>query len=79
MVAGQEKSAIIMRGDILQHFDGPFAIGDTYRTLADYGMDFGYFDTLQQTILLADAHKIRDIVIKYFNFELAKITVVRAT
>lgn len=78
-LVGEEELTMIknyLRGDILQQFDGPFTIGDTYRTLADFGMDFSYFNTLQQTINGIDSLGIMEMANKYLDFEHSKITIV---
>ena len=65
-----------LTGDILQNFDGPFAIADTYRTLSDYGLNFAYFKSLEEAILSINKKELRDIMQKYFDYDKAVKTIV---
>ena len=65
-----------MMGEILQNFDGPFAIADTYKVLTDYGLDFTYFENLKEAIQLITSDKLCSTVQQYFNYDSAIKTVV---
>ncbi len=56
-------------GRILEDFDGPFARAQTFSSLMEAGMDFGYYDRLIDTIKSTTPAQIRDLSIKYLNPE----------
>ena len=55
-----------MLGRILEDFDGPFARAQTFATLREVNLDFGYFQNLIAAIKNTTPDEIRDLAIKYF-------------
>ncbi len=55
-----------MLGRILEDFDGPFARAQTFATLREVNLDFGYFQKLIAAIKNTTPIEIRELAIKYF-------------
>ena len=54
-----------MLGRILEDFDGPFARAQTFASLKEVGMDFGYYNRLIQTIKTLTPEQIMALAQKY--------------
>ena len=58
-----------MLGRILEDFDGPFARAQTFASLREVNLDFGYFQKLISAIKNTTPIEIRELAIKYFEPE----------
>ena len=67
-----------MLGRILEDFDGPFARAQTFATLREVNLDFGYFQKLIAAIKNTTPIEIRELAIKYFASE-SMCTVIAGT
>jgi predicted Zn-dependent peptidase len=63
-----------MMGEMIQMFDGPFAISESFKSVFQYNMGFEYFEYLRETILTITSQQLKDLAIKYFD--VAKLTTV---
>ncbi len=54
-----------MLGRILEDFDGPFARAQTFASLRECNLDFGYYNRLINTIKTATPFEIRELARKY--------------
>src|SRR5665647_2256179 len=58
-----------MLGRILEDFDGPFARAQTFASLRECNLDFGYYNQLINTIKTATPFEIRELARKYLTQE----------
>ena len=58
-----------MLGRILEDFDGPFARAQTFASLRECNLDFGYYNRLINTIKTATPFEIRELALKYLTPE----------
>jgi len=58
-----------MLGRILEDFDGPFARAQTFASLRECNLDFGYYNRLINTIKTATPFEIRELARKYLTPE----------
>ncbi len=56
-----------MLGDLLNYFDGPFALSESFRILFDYNLDYEYFDKYIDTIKNITSEKLIKLANKYFQ------------
>ena len=68
----QEELGLVrnyMMGEMIQMFDGPFAISDTFKAVLQYDMGFEYFKKMKQTILTITPEQLQDLAIKYIDVD----------
>jgi len=58
-----------MLGRILEDFDGPFARAQTFASLMETNLDFGYYNRLISTIKTTTPVEIRELARKYLTPE----------
>jgi zinc protease len=58
-----------MLGRILEDFDGPFSRAQTFASLRETNLDFGYYNRLINTIKTATPLDIRELARKYLSIE----------
>jgi len=58
-----------MLGRILEDFDGPFSRAQTFASLREVNLDFGYYNRLINTIKTATPGDIRELARKYLSTE----------
>jgi len=56
-----------MMGEVLRSFDGPFAISESVRTLAEYGLGYDYYDQMVSTIQNITPMELIDLANKYYT------------
>ena len=54
-------------GSMLRHFDGPFYIADSFKSVLEYGLDNSYFQNYIDTVRSITPEEIRDLTQKYFD------------
>jgi predicted Zn-dependent peptidase len=58
-----------MLGEMLREFDGPFNTSDIYRSLLEYGMDFGFYSKMMSVIREITAGELQELAAKYMRPE----------
>lgn len=56
-----------MLGDLLNYFDGPFALSESFRILLDYNLGYEYFDRYIDTIKNITSEELNKLANKYFQ------------
>lgn len=68
----EEELALVrnyMLGEMLREFDGPFNTSDIYRSLLEYGMDFGFYSKMMSVIREITAGELQELAAKYMRPE----------
>jgi predicted Zn-dependent peptidase len=68
----EEELALVrnyMLGEMLREFDGPFNTSDIYRSLLEYGMDFGFYSKMMSVIREITAGELQELAAKYLRPE----------
>ncbi|NLX73177.1 MAG: insulinase family protein [Bacteroidales bacterium] len=58
-----------MLGELLRHFDGPFSSSDIYRSLWEFGLDFGFYAKMVEVIKTIGSEEIQLLSAKYLKRE----------
>lgn len=58
-----------MLGALLRSIDGPFALADKFKGIMEYGLDYGYYKMLIDTIKEVTSVKLNDLANKYLQQE----------
>jgi len=54
-------------GSLLQNFDGPFSIAESYKSVLEYGLDVSYFQNHIDIVRSITPDEIRDLAQQYFD------------
>ncbi|MBE9467586.1 MAG: insulinase family protein [Bacteroidetes bacterium] len=58
-----------MMGDLINYFDGPFALSESFRVLINNNLSYEYFETYIDTVKNITAEKLNQLANKYFQEE----------
>jgi predicted Zn-dependent peptidase len=58
-----------MLGEMIRMFDGPFAIAESFKSVWEFGMDFGYFINLMNSVKTISADEIMRLAAVYYKIE----------
>ncbi len=72
LVATEELDRVrnYMAGEMLNLFDGPFAQSDSFRSLNDHGLEFGFYNEILHTIWHISNEQLRELARKYFSHDM---------
>ena len=56
-----------MSGELLRMFDGPFALAETFKSVWELGLDFGYYNLLTEKIRTIQPDEIRWLAQTYYK------------
>ncbi len=62
-------------GEMVRGFDGPFEMADSFKTILLFGLDYKYFDDFFDTVNNITAENLRDLAIKYLDYQSMKIVI----
>lgn len=54
-------------GEIVRTFDGPFALAESFRSILEYDLDYGFFDTFIETVKNITSDELMDLANKYLD------------
>lgn len=56
-----------MMGRVLREFDGPFAMSQSFETIFEFGLTYGYYERLIETIRNITPNEIQDLAQQYLS------------
>jgi predicted Zn-dependent peptidase len=62
-----ERVRQYLLGEFIRDFDGPFAQAQSFRSVADYGLDHCFHEAYYETLKTIDAHKLQQLAQQYLN------------
>jgi zinc protease len=71
LISEEELSLVrnYMLGTFLRSADGPFSLADKFKSIYDFGLDYGYYQQYVSTIKNIQPETLRDLAQKYFKQE----------
>jgi zinc protease len=69
LVSAEELETVrnYMLGNFLRSVDGPFSLGEKFRAIWEYGLDYSYFDKYFETVKSVTPAQLRDLANKYLR------------
>lgn len=62
-------------GEMLRGFDGPFEMAESFKSILLYGLEYKYFDDFINTINTITPVELRDLAIKYYDYDSFNIVI----
>ncbi|PTN09397.1 pitrilysin family protein [Mangrovibacterium marinum] len=62
-----ERVRQYLTGEFLRDFDGAFALGQAFRNLHDFGLDYSFYDNYHQAILSITAEQLQQLAKQYLQ------------
>lgn len=74
-----ERVKQYLTGEFLREFDGPFSLGQSFRNIHDFGLDYSYYDRYLETLKSITPPQLKSLAEKYLQADsLFKVVVGQA-